>query len=69
LFKGYVVNRIPDDFRTHVTEELFRYLCALIESRDLRVELGSAARDVARTKFSLEQRNRRMVAIYEAAMA
>jgi glycosyltransferase involved in cell wall biosynthesis len=68
MFRGYVVNEIPPDFRQHVTDSLFTAMCRLIESADLRRRLGAAALEVARTKFSFECRNRRMREIYDGAM-
>jgi glycosyltransferase involved in cell wall biosynthesis len=68
MFHGYVVDTIPQDFRDYVTEQLFRHLCRLVESPDVRRRLGKAALHVARTKFSFDTRNRRMRAIYEEAL-
>ncbi|MFO0813507.1 MAG: glycosyltransferase family 4 protein [Gemmatales bacterium] len=68
LFRGYVVNRIPMDFREYVTEMLFTYMCQLIESAQLRKRLGISAMQTARTKFSFESRNAKMLAIYQEAL-
>lgn len=69
LFKGYVVRHIPPDFRAHVTDRLFDHLCALIESPARRKQLGSAALDVARTKFSFTERNKKMRQIYQSCLS
>jgi len=66
MFRGYMVNEIPDEFRTHVTRHVFDYLCRLLESASLRREIGTSALATARTKFSFDQRNSRMEAIFHA---
>jgi glycosyltransferase involved in cell wall biosynthesis len=68
LFRGYVVNEIPSDFREYVTDSVFRYLCQLIESAELRRDLGMAGVRAARTKFSFETRNERMSEVYREAL-
>jgi len=68
LFRGYVVDDIPRDFRDHVTNRLFEHLSRLIESVELRRTLGVAGMQVARTKFSFETRNARMREIYREAL-
>jgi len=67
-FKGYVVDQIPQDFRDHVTGQLFGYMCALVESPELRRRLGAAALARARTQFSFAERNRQMQAVYQEAV-
>jgi glycosyltransferase involved in cell wall biosynthesis len=68
LFRGYVVREIPDDFCEHVTDAVFRYLCMLIESPELRHRLGSAGQAIARTRFSFEARHAAMLQVYEEAL-
>lgn len=68
LFRGYVVNELPRDFRDHVTEQVYGYLSRLIESVDLRRQIGLAALQVARTKFSADVRNRQLLEIYRQAL-
>ena len=68
LFRGYVVRDIPRDFREHVTTQLFALLCDLIGSPELRERLGRTALGRARTTFSFETRNEKMVAIYRDAV-
>ena len=68
LFRGYLVNEIPEAFNRHVTENLFTYLCQLIESPELRSEFGREAMAVARSKFSFAARNRAMQEIYREAL-
>jgi len=69
MFRGCVVESLPDDFREHVTESLFQYLCKLVESPDLRHEYGREGLRAARTTFSFESRNARMLEIYQQAVA
>jgi glycosyltransferase involved in cell wall biosynthesis len=69
LFRGYVVKDVPRDFREHVTDELFKYMCRLIESPNLRETFGRAGLDTARTKFSFRERNMKMSRIYREALA
>jgi glycosyltransferase involved in cell wall biosynthesis len=69
LFRGYVVDQIPSDFRAHVTNELYRYLRELVASPQLRRTMGAAALSVARTTFSVERRNEQMAEIYRKAAA
>lgn len=68
LFKGYQVNKIPHDFRNYVNESLYQNICQLIESAALRKELGTKALETARTKFSFETRNEKMLAVYREAL-
>jgi glycosyltransferase involved in cell wall biosynthesis len=68
LFRGYVVKRIPSEFREYITENVFKYLCQLIESPELRKQLGMSGVNIARTKFSFETRNSKMLAIYRRAL-
>jgi glycosyltransferase involved in cell wall biosynthesis len=68
LFKGYFVNDIPDDFNNYVTEELYKYLCLLIDSAELREKFGNAGLETARSKFSFEERNLKMISIYREAL-
>lgn len=64
LFQGYLVKEIPADFMSHVTLTLYKYLCELISSGDLRGEIGTAALRVARSRFSFRERNCKMLDIY-----
>jgi glycosyltransferase involved in cell wall biosynthesis len=68
MFRGYVVNDLPHDFRRHVTSRLLAAMCQLIESPELRRRLGIAAIDAARRTFSFEERNLRMMEIYQRAI-
>jgi glycosyltransferase involved in cell wall biosynthesis len=64
LFKGYVIDTLPDDFRSYVTDKLFDYLCQLAQSRDLRQRLGMAGLRCARTRFSFDVRTAAMGKLY-----
>lgn len=68
LFKGYVVNDIPDDFRAHVTENLYIQLKKLVKSVDLRRQMGTEGINIARDKFSFEERNKTLSKIYNEVM-
>ncbi len=68
LFRGYIVNILPNDFREHVTRELVKYLMKLVESPKLRETLGMQANQVATTKFSLTTRNAYMLKIYQSVI-
>jgi len=68
LFKGYIVNDIPSDFGNHVTNNLYNHLCTLIESAELRKKMGLAGIEIVRSKFSIEERNKKMLKIYEGAL-
>ncbi|GGA84246.1 hypothetical protein GCM10011369_27840 [Neiella marina] len=63
-FRGYAVNEIPADFRNHVTGKLTEYLGTLLGDKALREKIGANGQQLARTKFSVEQRNRIMADIY-----
>jgi glycosyltransferase involved in cell wall biosynthesis len=68
LFRGYIVDTLPDAFRELMTGQLLHYMCQLIESPELRHRIGAAALQVARSKFSFDTRNERMRAIYRQAV-
>jgi glycosyltransferase involved in cell wall biosynthesis len=68
LFRGYVVKRIPTDFCEYITDSVFEHLCQLIESPQLRKKLGMAGVNIARTKFSFETRNDRILEVYREAL-
>lgn len=69
LFRGYVVDQLPGDFRRLMTDELHAAMIRLIESPDLRERIGTAALATARTTFSFDRRNRQMLEIYRDAVA
>lgn len=68
IFRGYVVDVIPPAFHRLVTEQLTDYLGRLIESVDLRSEMGQAGLFRARAIFSFEARNRNMSEVYARAV-
>lgn len=69
MFKGYVVNNIPEDFRQYITKNLTDYLLQLIESPALRKKMGHASVEIVRSKFSFKIRNKTMKGIYEEALS
>lgn len=64
-FRGYQVDNIPQDFMNDVTTQLTECLGKLVESSELRQKMGDLAQEVARTKFSVETRNKAMQQIYQ----
>jgi glycosyltransferase involved in cell wall biosynthesis len=68
LFKGYIVNDIPSEFKNYMTDNLYVYLCRLIESVDLREKFGKSGLEIARSKFSFDERNKKMLEIYREAL-
>ncbi|MGD9948954.1 MAG: glycosyltransferase family 4 protein [Desulfobulbus sp.] len=68
MFKGYVVESIPNDFKRYINEKLKKYLLLLIDSISLRKKLGSTGLALAQSKFSFEVRNAAMNSIYQAAV-
>jgi len=69
MFKGYTVRDLPRDFREYMTDAVYKQMCRLIDSLELRKSLGQAALGVARTKFSFERRNEIVSGIYRQAVA
>lgn len=63
--KGYVVNEIPQEFMEYMTDQVYMYTKKLIESVSLRKRFGLHSLEVARTKFSMSTRNKKMKRIYE----
>lgn len=68
MFRGYVVNSIPPQFRSHVSKQLKRLLLDLIESSTLRNEVSYSAVQTIKSKFSVTNRNRLLSRIYEEAL-
>ena len=64
LFSGYSVSQIPHEFNAHITKNLSHYLSELLESLDLRKELGLNGREIAIEKFSFSNRALQMQTIY-----
>lgn len=67
--RGYVVQTIPADFHEYVTDQLYDYLVRLIESPELRRQMGDQGRRIAMSKFSFESRNGQMLKIYQRAVS
>jgi hypothetical protein len=68
MFRGYVVNDIPAEFRASVTTQLLGYLRELVKSSSLRRTMGQAALSVARSRFSIDRRRALMGQIYHDAI-
>ena len=64
LFKGCVVNALPEEFRLDINQQLAPYLSELIASANLRKIIGKKAITTARERFSFEVRTKKMAEIY-----
>jgi len=69
IFRGSVVNTIPADFQKRVTDSLYTAIIELLESPSLANKFSTAGISIARSKFSFETRNQRMLDIYREAIA
>jgi|SRR5690554_3979280 len=67
--KGYIVNDIPERFKSYVTEKLYENCKFLIENPEERKRLGQEALRVSRTKFSMASRQDKMLKIYQEALS
>ena len=68
LFKGYVVNEIPDDFNSYVTQKLYEYVTVIMDDESVYNKMKENSLYIARTKFSFKERNQKMIAIYRDAI-
>ena len=66
--RGYEVQTIPEDFHQYVSGQLFDYLVQLIESPELRRDMGERKKSVALSKFAIETRNQQMLDIYRSCI-
>ncbi|MDO6442521.1 glycosyltransferase family 4 protein [Marinobacter sp. 2_MG-2023] len=66
--KGYIVNTIPKDFKEFVTEHVYQKCRLLIENYSERKRIGQSALEVSRTKFSMENRQKKMLEIYTESL-
>ena len=66
--RGYQVQTIPEDFRQYISGQLFDYLVQLIESPELRRDMGERGKSVALSKFAIETRNQQMLDIYRSSI-
>lgn len=65
LFKGCVVDHLPQDFREDINQQLQSYLTQLIESPALRKVFGKRGIEICLEKFSIQQRQKKMSDIYK----
>lgn len=65
IFKGYVVDNIPEQLNQRITNKLVDYMEILMGSESQREEMSMNARQIARDKFSFKLRNCQMKNIYE----
>ncbi|MDY6919953.1 MAG: glycosyltransferase family 4 protein [Pseudomonadota bacterium] len=66
--KGYAVDAVPEGFKKYMNREVFIYLDLLINDQMKRRAIGNAALQTARSKFSFEKRNLKMLRIYKSAL-
>lgn len=66
--KGYIVDSIPQDFMTFMTEQVYKETKRLIDDFEYRKAIGLKGLSIARTKFSVEERKQKMLKIYEEAL-
>lgn len=65
---GYIVDNIPADFKAYMTENVYNSIKLLIDDFEYRKRIGLNGLNVARTKFSIENRNRIMAEVYQDAV-
>lgn len=58
----------PEEFNKYLVDELVNKLSLLIEDPNLRKKIGREGLNIARTKFSFEERNKTMKNIYEESI-
>ena len=63
--KVCVLNNIPEDFHNYLTEEVYKHMKFFIENPLEIPKMGQHGIEIAKTKFSFEQRNRKMLNIYK----
>lgn len=66
--KGYVVNDIPENFHEYMSDQVYHFMDALAKDGKLRKEIGQNGLEIARTKFSFQERNKKMKKIYEEGL-
>lgn len=64
MFKGCHVKTLPKKFTEHVSSQLKKYLLKILESKELRKNMGRSGIDIAGSKFSFERRKKTMAEIY-----
>lgn len=64
--KGYTIDSIPSDFHEYMSSKVVTYLQRLLDSPELRYEMGQQAIRRADQKFSFKHRNSVMKQIYES---
>ena len=68
MFKGCYVNTLPSDFNSYVTSTLVKYLSELLSSIEIRKSFGEKGIAITKSKFSFEQRTKRMHDIYRSSL-
>ena len=68
MFRGYRVDRLPQEFHQFVTNELLQRLLFLLDSSTQRERLAGNAEQVIEKKFSFGVRNPKMLEIYRESL-
>jgi glycosyltransferase involved in cell wall biosynthesis len=66
--KVCVLDDIPGDFHEYMTKEVYSYMRYFIENPSEIEVMGKAGLEIARSKFSFENRNKKMKKIYEEGL-
>ena len=66
--KVCILDDIPADFHDYMTKEVYSYMRYFIENPSNIRSMGKAGLEIARSKFSFENRNRKMKEIYEKGL-
>ncbi len=66
--KKYILDDIPQDFHDYMTDQVYEHMKTLIEQPELRRTMGQKGLAIARTKFSFEERNKKMKQIYDEGL-
>ena len=66
--KVCVLNDIPENFHKYMSDQVYKYMDILAKDPESRKEIGQKGLEIARTKFSFKERNRKMKNIYEEGL-
>jgi len=66
--EGDIKFKVPLDLHEHMVKELIKKISILIEDSALRKRMGLRGLEIARSKFSFENRNRMLKELYESIL-
>jgi glycosyltransferase involved in cell wall biosynthesis len=66
--KVCILDNIPKDFHEYMSEQVYKYMRLFLVERILIRKMGGAGLKISRSKFSFEERNKKMLAIYKAGL-